>query len=297
MAELELEREEEIQQTDIPEVEAPPEGSVVVNLDDDDDLPEQASGADPDTLDRRGRRSWIKETKKALAERDATIAEMKERMARLEGRASAPQQAARPEPRQEENPHVSQAQEYERQMRIIGRAIRNSPAGTPESEIQEMEESYRRYEAARIQALSMAHAPQPQPQAQGGQSVAYQMLVTEFPQLMADELLRQEASIEAQRLARQKRQPLTYAIAREANQRVAARHGIGVTRPAPSAGVQAKYTGVPARAGAGGGGNSITLDSATKKTAIAYWNNTAHAGLSDDAKIKMYVRNVLQRPE
>lgn len=290
---LEEREEEPVQQ------EAPiQEGQTVVTFnEDEDDDGDMSQGADPSTLDRRGRRSWIKETKVALETERSERQRLQREVDELRGRVSATP-AYQPPAQQQVDPSEQHVSMLEQHMDAQIAAIQNAPQGTPQAQIDQWRTNYRQLERERYKILAQSAAPPPRQQPQGP-TVEMQMLMAESPQIYSDQALNMEAQAEAIKLARSKSGgKVTFAIAREANQRVMQRNGLGAKQSAPNANVQAKLTGTPARAGAsGGGGNSVTLTGSQRKMAIQYWNGTDFADKSDDEKIRRWTKEVWLKPD
>jgi hypothetical protein len=281
-----LEREEEI--TTPEPTEGPDDaGNYTLRVDDDaDDEGGEQGGQEADNLDKRGRRSWAREMKAKEKQWETERAEMTERLARLEGRASAPQPVQQSQQQPQTNEAENEVAWYQNQMDALSHAY-GAEAGskTPRQEVlDKYRQQYQQLETQRIAAIVRASTPQQQ-QRQQGPSVEMQMLMAETPQIYADTSLNLEAQAEAIRLARQKSGgKVTFAIAREANQRVMQRHGVGAKPAAPNANIQAKFAGTPGRAGSGGGGaGTVTLNQFERKMALGWaashpkWANASEA--------------------
>lgn len=291
----ELEREEDPQ-----DLQQQDQGdTTVVNLDDDDDddLGQPgAAGQDPDVLDRRGRRSWAKQAKADLAERDKTIEELRREMAELRGHVQArPTYVQAPQQQQQQDPVRTELGRIRSQMQNISRVMASKD--TPPADLQRLEQEYYELDDRRIALAASAGQQRQEPQ----QQVPYEIQVmrAEFPVAFQRPELYHEMEAEFARLrAANGGQHGGLPMMKAAAQKVYARHGIGQRPAPPTREQQAKFTGTSARAGAGSGaGSTYTLSKGDRRTAIAYWDNTSNAHLSDDAKVKLYVRNVLSKPD
>jgi hypothetical protein len=281
-----LEREEDTQPQE-PAEGLDDAGNYTLRVDPDaDDSDDASQGQEGDNLDKRGRRSWAREMKAKEKQWETERAEMTERLARLEGRARAPQPVRQPQQQPQVNEAENEVAWYQNQMDALSHAY-GAEAGSkaPRQELLDRyKQQYQQLETQRIAAIVRASTPQQQ-QRQQGPSVEKQMLMAETPQIYADAALELEAQAEALRLMRQKGlQRLTFPIAREANQRVMQRHGIGAKSAAPNANIQAKFAGTPGRAGSGGGGaGTVTLNQFERKMALGWaashpkWANASEA--------------------
>jgi hypothetical protein len=285
-----LEREEETT-TQEPAEGLDDAGNYTLRVDDEPDDAAEPGDVDPSVLDKRGKRSWAREMKAKEKQWETERAEMTERLARLEGRASAPQPVQQPA-QQQTNDAENEITWYQNQMDALSHAY--GAEATAKAPRQEMLDRYRaqyqQLETQRIAAIVRASQPQQQRQQQGP-SVEMQMLMAETPQIYADTSLNLEAQAEAIRLARQKSGgKVTFAIAREANQRVMQRHGVGAKPAAPNPNIQAKFAGTPGRAGSGGGGaGTVTLNQFERKMALG-WAAThpKYSNMSESAQMKAW---------
>jgi hypothetical protein len=279
---MSIEEREEEQQVQQPEVDP----RLVVDVSPQEEDEQDADGQPAADDDKKGRRARYREMKEARERDQQEKEEMRREIAELRGRVSERQ---RPEPqqRQEENPHLAQAQQYERQMRIIMRAINSSPKDTPQSELDEMAESYRQYQAAHTQAIVQASMPAQQP----APNVEALMLRAQFKDIYARPSLLEEARIEALRLSERSGRPVDYAIAFEANTRVMQRHKPG---SAPNPALQGKLASTSSRAGASGGSSEqVVLTPQQRNAALATYNGHPKYGqLSEKEKIAKWTKEV-----
>lgn len=292
-AETQPELEEE--QPQQPQV---PEGGAVVNLepDDADDLDEgQGQGQpDPNTLDRRGRRNFVRTIKAENEDLKRQLAELKGRMDQVALHQQVPQRQEPPPSRQVDPVRAAMA-DTRQQMQHIARLL--SSKDTPAGDLERLQQQYMDLDERRI--MLAARAVQPQQPAQQT-NYTEEVIRGEYPEIFARQDLWYESSAEFERLkAANHGQHGGLPMIRQAIERVLTRHGVRQKRLPPNPSLQAKLGGTPARAGAGGGGsgNSIVLDKAQRRTAIAYYNNTEFAGLSDDEKVRKWTKEVWLRPD
>lgn len=267
-----------------------PEGQILHTLsDDDDDSDEQ----DINVLDKRGKRSWAREAKQKLADYETKFAEMNEKLAKLEGRASAPQQPVYVQPQQQERPDPIKQRlaEIQRQKVAINRTIADP---NQKVDFDKLSAEYEELDNERVTLLARRQAPQQQPQ------ISYEETVmrAEFPDMFPDQGgrvdLYHEANAEYSRL-RSAGKAHGLATMREAASRVFQRLGVGQRAPAPNEADKKKLAGISGRAGASGqGGNQIALSKRDVSDALAYFNGATgkYASWTDKQKVDHWVKNV-----
>lgn len=271
-----------------PVTPATKEVSVDLSEPDDDDEPGQ-----PETLDRKGRRSGWKTLKSKLEAKDKDISELREKLARLEGRVSAPQApVVVPQQRETEvDPLAAQIDEIADHQQALAVAIRSAENDATAERLskqwQKLDRQRRSLEVKQAIAEEGGERGEPLTQDQ----IVGKILSGEFPQIYADPGLRMQAHGIYLQMIRREGKPQGMATARAALERVAGSAGLG-RKPAPSEEAKAKYGSVPARAGGQGAQQTYTPDKYTLRTAIAYCDTPKRRDLSDEEKVRIWVKEV-----
>ena len=289
---LEQEREEE------ETIEAPTEGlddqgNYTLRVDEeDDDAGDEGAGVDPATLDKRGRRSYVRTLK---AEKDALeqrLEQMGRELAEVRGMASRPVQQYQP-PQQQVDPIKQRLTEIHRQKLAIGQRLSDPKQ---QVDVDKLTAEYDELDNERIALVARQAAPQQREQPDH----AVLVMQAEYPEMYSDPALYHEANAEMARLIRANGgRHGGLPMMKKAAEAVYKRNGIRQPRPAPSPGVQAKYTSTPARAGASGGSaGTITLQPVERRAALAFYeNHPAAAKWTDAQKMAAWVKNVRDKPE
>jgi hypothetical protein len=270
------------------------EGKLSIDLSEDDEEPEAALGAPTNTPeDRKSRRAQFREMKESKRRTEERYTALEREVAELRGRLSAPQAPA-PVYRQEPaaDPIEAEIDSLWQQQQILLRSMQSTQ--TPESQVEKDSNTWRQLERKR-RALEIKQVVGETPRQDTGvteERIANQLLTSEFPEIFNNEAMRLRAMAEMQDLMGRVGKPKSIATAREACERVMDRHGLRKSKaPPPTAAEQARYTSVPSRAGAAGGGTgNYTPSKNVLANARGY---TSHLkDLTDEERVRKWIKEI-----
>jgi len=282
-----LESEEAVEEL---EPAAPAEGTLAVNLDDDDD---DAPGAEPaaEPEGRRARRGrFVSGLKSELATEREARQRLENQIAELRGRVSAIRQPAYQAPAAESEPYAAEIDSYDAQLSGLLTQIR--APGITEEVAEKLADQYRKIDRQKrrleIRQFNEMEKAISEPSARIERE--NEILNSEFPDITGDPIKLDEAALELKKLTHGPRKlPHNLATARIAAKLVQARYAR--TKPPLSASDASRFTAESGRASASAASSSTFTPSKNHISwARAY---TSHReGLTDEQRVKIWAKEV-----
>lgn len=277
----------------IPSDAPAPEGEpkrVSIDLQEADDEAEEQAPKDQELRPIRHKSQWRQMREK----HDGELTELRQQIARLEGRVSAPAPVHREAPAAKDPTADPVEKEIGQVWRMQQRTLAAIRSGQyPDNEVREMENDWREMDRRRRALESKADSPR-QRSEEPPDRYAYgrEILNAEFPEIFSEPYLQKMAEAEFEYLKNKRGKPDNIVTAREAAERVAVRQGVGRKSPPPSDAEKVRHSGVPGRAGAtaASNGGQYTPTKYILELARAY---TSHLpDLSDEDRYKHWRRYV-----
>lgn len=271
-----------------------PEGEakrVTIDLQEADDQEEEREAPkDQEPRPIRHKSQWRQMKEK----HDTELSDLRQQIAKLEGRVTAPQQQViREAPAREatSDPVEKEIQQVWRMQQRTLAAIRSGQY--PDNEVREMEEDWRQMDRRKraLEAKADGYGQKQAEERPDRYAYGREILSAEFPEIFSKPSLQKMAEAEFEFLKEQGK-PDNIMTAREAAERVATRRGIGRKPPPPTDAEKIRHSGVPGRAGAtaASNGGQYTPTKYILELARAY---TSHLpDLSDEDRYKHWRRYV-----
>lgn len=283
------------------EPQGPPEQrQLTIDLDEvpDDDAAEEKGKQQAQPGDRRARREAGRDFRRQKQDYETRLQSLQTEIAELRGRVSVPAPAAPASaPAAGADPLEAELSSIETQKAAIITAIETLPRNDPR--VAELSAVWQKLQDRRDDIRdekreSKKHKSGPSDDQQRVKNIQL-TLEAEFPQVYSDEELRLRAQAEFAGLIKRGK-PDGLATAREACQRALGKAGLGRPTPGPTDLERSRYSGIPSRAGANGGGagNQWTPNRFETATALAFTKHMSH--LSDEERIRFWAKKTGHSP-
>lgn len=273
-----------------PEVTPPEKRKLVVELEDDDDGPEDKTGGQE--ADKKTRRQQARDYRRQRETDQRELSEMRTQLAELRGRLSVPAPAA-PAPGQPggTDPIDAEIASLEDQQSGILQAMQ--APGLAQEQVDKLVKAWRKMETHRRrletrQVIASERGAEPAPERNEDRFVAM-TLQAEFPAIFASESMKLRAQAEVTEMI-ERGKPRGLATAREACQRVLERAGVGRRPPAPTDVERARLSSIPARAGVAGNGSGSQFIPTKFEINLARGFTKDKPGMSDEERVRYWMK-------